>query len=101
MSNLMATSTAATARCGSNPAVAKSPNSRAFRQLRQLRQGNLITYSIVGDATQENYIEGFPNTLPTLPSLPFHSGIKRLRTAGCCQPSADPAVAARATTSAS
>jgi hypothetical protein len=50
----------------------------------------------VGEVTEENYIRGFPKTLPALPALPFHNNIKALRTAGCYQRSAEAAVAARA-----
>jgi hypothetical protein len=89
-----AVSTAATARLGSDPAVRKSAISSALRQLRQLRQGCLISCGRSADATYEiNYVRRLLKPLPTLPALPFSSNIKAILTAACFPLSAESAVA--------
>jgi hypothetical protein len=87
---IVARNTAATAGVGSDPAVQQDAIPSALRQLRQLRQGCLISCSrpFVGG---EKYIRRSRKTLPTQPSLPFYNNIKEVRTAGCRQQPADPA----------
>ena len=91
---IVARSTAATAGVGSDPAVQQDAIPSALRQLRQLRQGCLISCSrpLVGGMYWEKYVRRSRKTLPTQPSLPYASNIKGLRTAGCCHQPADPAV---------
>jgi hypothetical protein len=90
MRSLMAVTaigTPATAASDSSNAVRESAISSTLRQQRQLRQGCLISYVVhfwMG-STGTSTIRRLRKTLPTQPSLPFHSNIKRVRTAGCSQ----------------
>jgi hypothetical protein len=81
---IAAVGTAATAGRGHDPAVCQTVISSGLRQRRQLRQGYLISYekSLVSRAHRQSYIRQLLKTLPTLPALPFGSGINAIRTAG-------------------
>jgi hypothetical protein len=83
--------TAGTAGVGADPAVRTSAISLDLRQLRQLRQGYLIT---IGTpclrATYREYVRSSLSTLPTPPTLPFYRNIKTLDRQGAFNSPPDP-----------